>query len=74
MYFFKKKRLLLIITGKGKRLGVEDGWQGSGVLMEDLPKWLSFEKLNENILWFEDAPSSKGGRGAKLIYLRKFKE
>lgn len=72
--FFKKKRLLLIITGKGKRLGVEDGWQGSGVLMEDLPKWLSFEKLNENILWFEDAPSSKGGRGAKLIYLRKFKE
>ena len=42
--------------------------------MEDLPKWLSFEKLNENILWFEDAPFSKGGRGAKLIYLRKFKE
>ena len=33
-------RLLLIITGKGKRLGVEEGWRGKGVLKDLLPNWL----------------------------------
>ena len=32
--FEKRNRLLLIITGKGKRLGVEYGWRGRGILKE----------------------------------------
>ena len=72
--YYKGKRLLLIITGKGRRLGVEEGWQGSGILREHLPKWLSFKFLRNIILWIEDAPPNQGGQGAKLVYLKKIKE
>lgn len=68
------KRLLLIITGKGKRLSVEEGWEGSGILKEHLPKWLSYKTLRDLILWVEDAPAYHGGKGAKLIYLKKIRE
>ncbi len=66
-----QNRLLLLITGKGKRLGVDQGWRGVGKLREKIPQWLNSLALGEKILWFDHAPPNKGGRGAFLIYLRK---
>ena len=69
--FENQKRLLLIITGKGERLSVSDGWKGTGILKENLPKWLKSDILSKKILWFDYAPKNKGGDGAILVYLRK---
>ena len=68
------KRLLLIITGKGERGPVTSGWDGKGKLKENVPKWLDSDYLEKHILWFDNAPPEKGGKGALLVYLRKFKE
>ena len=65
------KRLLLIITGKGKRLFVEDRWKGTGVLKEKIPVWLTSLALSKKIVWFDHAPSNMGGEGAFLVYLKK---
>ena len=56
------KRLLLIITGKGKRLFVEDRWKGTGVLKEKIPIWLSSMALSKKIVWFDHAPVEYGRR------------
>ncbi len=69
-----RKRILLIITGKGKRLGTEDGWTGQGVLKQSLPKWLSNKVFEEKISWFNVAPPNYGGNGAYIIYLKKLRE
>ena len=66
-----QNRLLLLITGKGKRLGVDQGWRGVGKLREKIPQWLNSLALRGKILWFDHAPLDKGGQGAFLIYLRK---
>ncbi len=68
------KRLLLIITGKGERLSVSDGWKGTGKLKENVPIWLNSLFLNKYILWHDTAPPEKGGSGAVMIYLKKEKE
>ena len=65
------KRLLLIITGKGKRLGVEAGWKGKGVLKDALPKWLRSHALSKYIIWYGAAQANRGGEGALNIYLKK---
>ena len=68
-----KKRFLLIITGKGKRLGVSEGWRGEGKLKKNVPHWLSSVYLSKYILWFDKATSNKGGDGALMVYLKKSK-
>ena len=65
------KRLLLIITGKGKRVFVEDRWKGTGILKEKIPIWLTSLALSKKIVWFDHAPSNMGGEGAFLVYLKK---
>ena len=67
----KGLRLVLIITGKGKRLNIESGWKGSGILKEDLPKWLRCEALSSKIIYYDSAPAKYGGTGATLLYLKK---
>ena len=64
-------RLIKIITGKGPRLSVSHGWKGTGVIKENLPKWLNSIELSTKILWFDYAPKNKGGDGAVLILLKK---
>ena len=71
--FVKQLRLVLIITGKGERLSVEQGWQGNGKLKKSLPDWLSKPYLAKLIVWFGNAPKHQGGSGATIIYLRKIK-
>ena len=68
-----KKRLLLLITGKGKRLPVSEGWRGTGKLKENVPLWLKSVQLSKYILWFDSANQENGGEGALMIYLKKSK-
>ena len=68
-----KKRFLLIITGKGRRLGVSQGWRGEGKLKKNVPHWLGSVYLSKYILWFDKATSDKGGDGALMVYLKKSK-
>ena len=71
--FKYKKRLLLIITGKGKRLPVSEGWRGTGKLKKNVPVWLKSVQLSKYILWFDSAGPENGGEGALMIYLKKSK-
>ncbi len=66
-----QNRLLLLISGKGKRLSVNQGWKGIGKLRANIPLWLNSLALSDKVLWFDYAPQSKGGQGAFLIYLKK---
>lgn len=72
--FDKKKRLLLIICGKGKRLDVSQGWQGTGILNKKVPEWLNSKALYDKVLWFDYAKPENGGKGAYIVYLRKIRE
>ncbi len=67
----KNKRLLLLITGKGKRVFIDDQWKGIGKLKNQIPLWLNSLALSQKIIWFDHAPPEKGGEGAFLIYLKK---
>ena len=68
------KRILLIITGKGKRLFIEDEWKGTGILKTKIPIWLTSLALSKKIVWFDHAPLNMGGEGAFIIYLKKLTE
>ena len=72
--FLIGNRLILIITGKGKRLSVSEGWKGDGKLKRTVPLWLSSDYLSKYILWFDIATPEKGGSGALLVFLKKIKE
>ena len=67
----KDFKLVLIITGKGQRLTVEDGWRGTGKLKENLPIWLKNPFNSKRIVWFDTAPKNKGGDGAFVVYLKR---
>ncbi len=71
--FQNDKRILLIITGKGKRMFVEDKWKGTGILKTKIPIWLTSLALSKKIIWFDHAPSNMGGEGAFIVYLKKLK-
>ena len=72
--YSNQNRLLLIICGKGKRLNVSEGWKGTGILNKKIPDWLNSKALFKKIVWFDFAPPDKGGKGAYIIYLKKFRE
>ena len=72
--FETQNRLLLIICGKGKRLDVTQGWQGTGVLNKKIPDWLNSKALFDKVLWFDYARPDQGGKGAYIVYLKKIKE
>ena len=71
--FETQNRLLLIICGKGKRLGVTHGWQGTGILNKKIPDWLNSKALFNKVLWFDYARADQGGKGAYIVYLKKLK-
>ena len=71
--FETQNRLLLIICGKGKRLGVTHGWKGTGILNKKIPGWLNSKALYNKIIWFDYAKPDQGGKGAYIVYLRKLK-
>ncbi len=66
------KRLILVITGKGKKSD-ESGPipVPRGVLRHQVPQWLALAPLSAVVLQVTPAHISHGGEGAYYIYLRK---
>ena len=58
------KRLVLVITGKGK--------EDEGTIKKNILSWLNNKKLRNKILAINSASRRHGGEGAFYILLRKF--
>ncbi|MGB3246880.1 MAG: Smr/MutS family protein [Sulfitobacter sp.] len=66
------KRLVLVITGKGKLR--DDGGPipvRHGVLRHQVPQWLQMAPLSQAVLQITQAHVSHGGGGAYYVYLRR---
>jgi len=67
------KRLVLVITGKG-RTGRDDGGPipvPRGVLRHQVPQWLGSPPLLQAVIQVAPAHVSHGGDGAYYVYLRR---
>ena len=62
----RSARLVLVITGKGRR-GEGEG----GVLRRQVPQWLNLPEFRAYVIGFEDAHVAHGGEGALYVRLRK---
>jgi DNA-nicking Smr family endonuclease len=58
-------RLVLVITGKGRRNGE------GGVLRRQVPQWLALPEFRSFVVGFEDAHIAHGGEGALYVRLRR---
>ncbi|MGR3806070.1 Smr/MutS family protein [Marinibacterium profundimaris] len=67
------KRLVLVITGKGKTSREDHGPipRPRGVLKHQVPDWLSRPPLAQAVLQVAEAHISHGGTGAYYVYLRR---
>lgn len=66
------KRLVLVITGKGKQR--DEGGPipvRHGVLRHQVPQWLAMAPLSSAVLQVTQAHISHGGSGAYYVYLRR---
>ncbi|MBI1203158.1 MAG: DNA mismatch repair protein MutS [Rhodopseudomonas sp.] len=63
-------RLVLVITGKGKRID-GDNERERGVLRRQVPHWLGLPEFRAVVLGFEDAAISHGGEGALYVRVRR---
>ena len=66
------KRLVLVITGKGKAR--DDGGPipvRFGVLRHQVPQWLAMPPLSGAVLQITQAHQKHGGSGAYYVYLRR---
>lgn len=68
------KRLVLVITGKGKR-GEDDGPipRRVGVLRHQVPQWLRLMPLAPAVMQVNEAHLKHGGSGAYYVYLRRMR-
>ena len=65
------KRLVLVITGKGKPRDGGPAIVRPGVLKHQLPHWLRSAPLKSVILQVSEAHLRHGGSGAYYVYLRR---
>ncbi len=67
------KRLVLVITGKGRPKGGDGGPipEQPGVLRRQVPHWLETPPLNQMVLQIAPAHQKHGGSGALYVYLRR---
>ena len=70
--FARDRRLVLVITGKGKRAD-DDGPipVRPGILRHNVPHWLQTPPLAQMILQVTEANGRHGGGGAYYVYLRR---
>jgi DNA-nicking Smr family endonuclease len=61
------KRMVLVITGKGITAAK------SGVLKENVPRWLNEPTLRRHVLAFDYAEPQHGGEGALYVLLKRQK-
>lgn len=70
-------RLVLVITGKGTKLGKAGAYDESGrergVLRRQVPQWLSLPEFRDYVVGFEDAHIAHGGEGALYVRVRRAK-
>jgi DNA-nicking Smr family endonuclease len=59
------KKLVLIITGKGKA-------GKDGILKEELPRWLNETALRRAVIAYDNAGPRHGGGGAWYVRIRRF--
>lgn len=67
----QRKRLLLIITGKGSTPNENDE---RGVLKRSFSIWIESDSLCEHVQWYSLAKPEHGGEGAYYVRLRKKKD
>ena len=66
--FAAGKRCVLVITGKGMTASK------SGVLKENVPRWLNEPSLRRAVLAFDYAEPQHGGEGALYVLLKRKRE
>lgn len=66
----RKKRCILIITGKGLDVDSEV-FSSRGVLKKSVPMWLENSEISSLILAYKNPSEAMGGSGALYILLRK---
>lgn len=64
-------RLLLIVTGRGKRKDSEGEMTGRGILRTLVPRWLAEPEFAGQVAAISAAHRRHGGDGALYVYLRK---
>jgi DNA-nicking Smr family endonuclease len=62
-------KFVLVITGKGSRIGGH--WDDRGVLNRQVPHWLMLSEFRPYVVGFESAHASHGGAGALYLRIRK---
>ncbi|MEP3638674.1 MAG: Smr/MutS family protein [Paracoccaceae bacterium] len=68
----QRKRLVLVITGKGKQDRGDDLIPvRTGVLRHQVPQWLSVPPLSQAVLQITQAHQKHGGGGAYYVYLKR---
>ncbi len=68
------KRLLLVITGKGRDVADDDIMPTRrGVLKHQVPRWLTQPPLGPLVLQISPAHRRHGGSGAYYVYLRRIR-
>lgn len=68
------KRLVLVITGKGKMRDGDGPIPGrNGILRHQVPQWLALAPLSAAILEVRPAHIRHGGDGAYYVYLRRLR-
>jgi DNA-nicking Smr family endonuclease len=65
------KRLILVVTGKGKTRTDEFNRPITGILRQNLPLWLRQPPLSSIVLEVTSAQQRHGGDGAFYVYLRR---
>ena len=60
--FLKKKRHVVVITGKGEN--------NKGILKTQTPNWLAEEEISKYIIGYTNSPQSMGGDGAIYINIK----
>lgn len=66
------KRLVLVITGKGRETdGFDPVPRHRGILKRQVPHWLEIPPLAQAVLQVTTAHTRHGGGGALYVYLRK---
>jgi DNA-nicking Smr family endonuclease len=66
------RRLLLVVTGKGKSEPAEGPIPNRlGVLKHQVPQWLRMPPLSSVVLQVSEAHRAHGGSGAYYVYLRR---
>ncbi len=71
----ERRRLVLVITGKGAKIRDEDAApfmrSGEGVLRQQVPRWLRSGPHARRIVGIYQAHMRHGGAGALYVYLKK---